>query len=685
MKSFLVLFQIFFFINVQAEEMSLGSILNLNEQVYSASRKVQEDREAPQVVTIITPKQMKRFGFRTINEALQMVPGFDVQRQMRKEFVWTRGVRESALILINSIPIMNPNDNEAILDKAFNIEMIDRVEVLRGPGGVLWGNNAFLGIVNVITKKAKKSEDLFEVNGHYASFEQRKVGLVASQDFGDLSYFISGHTWRGQKHDVEVFNNYNDGTRGGSQISGVSRQDESRWDDVYANISYKDWSFSYKRDDHREYTPLTDLQTFVIPEGGNPFYEDDETELFQLTKSGKLSDGGSYMFRGQVLNRDTVIRYPQRATGTPDVDILLNGMEVTVYTADIQVNEQVSENHDIVWGATYQHVEGGKQPIILKQNGTVTRQDNYFQAHAKFTSISGFFQSTYKMSDRWNLGGGLRLEYTDAVAERRLSSGSIIMEDFNYDPTYIVNLNSIHKVGKNDSLKFIFSKGIRRPDVEQSTGGETFVGNTDLKDESALSFEIDYLKDFSGKVTWRNNISLTHVSDLIDFKPNNSGSFVAGNLDDADIYVLESEVKWTMKNDSFLLANLTYKTGETEDDIDFSIIGTNQWSFNILNSYSFTNKWSVNTYISYVGTKEDYFAPNRGAAPISNPSRKEVDDYVNVDLGFYGEGIVKDLDMSFFIYNLLDEEYFHQNRFTKTGYLHPRPGRNYAVNIYYKF
>ena len=88
MKSILVLFQIFFFINVQAEEMSLGSILNLNEQVYSASRKVQEDREAPQVVTIITPKQMKRFGFRTINEALQMVPGFDVQRQMRKEFVW---------------------------------------------------------------------------------------------------------------------------------------------------------------------------------------------------------------------------------------------------------------------------------------------------------------------------------------------------------------------------------------------------------------------------------------------------------------------------------------------------------------------------------------------------------------------------------------------------------------------
>ncbi|MCC6625678.1 MAG: TonB-dependent receptor [Deltaproteobacteria bacterium] len=128
-----------------------------DEDLVIAAQKVRTTiQEAPSIVTVITAKQIRERGFRTINEVLRTVPGFEGDRWdgngWQKES-FARGIPQTILVLLDGVNIVEPVRNTITLDRKVPLEMVERIEVTSGPGGVLWGSNALLGVVNIVTRR----------------------------------------------------------------------------------------------------------------------------------------------------------------------------------------------------------------------------------------------------------------------------------------------------------------------------------------------------------------------------------------------------------------------------------------------------------------------------------------------------------------------------------------------------
>jgi len=129
-------------------------------QVYSASMYLQSDREAPSSVTVITAEQIRQFGYRTLADALRSVRGFDVTYDRNYAYVGVRGFsrpggyNDQILLLINGHRLNDNVYDQAHLDSDFplDVDLIERIEIVRGPSSSLYGTSAFLAVINVITK-----------------------------------------------------------------------------------------------------------------------------------------------------------------------------------------------------------------------------------------------------------------------------------------------------------------------------------------------------------------------------------------------------------------------------------------------------------------------------------------------------------------------------------------------------
>src|SRR6185312_5537081 len=124
--------------------------------VYSASKLEQKSTEAPSSTTVITSDEIKRYGYRTLADVLRSVQGFYVSNDRNYEFLGARGVslgdfNSRVLLLVNGHRVNTDLNDGAFIGTSFilDVDLIDRVEIIRGPGSVLYGNNAFFGVINV--------------------------------------------------------------------------------------------------------------------------------------------------------------------------------------------------------------------------------------------------------------------------------------------------------------------------------------------------------------------------------------------------------------------------------------------------------------------------------------------------------------------------------------------------------
>jgi len=146
--------------------MSLEELLDI--QIISASRQEQTRTELAIPVSVITAEEIHASGLTTIPEILQLAPGVDVRRVDRYRYlVGVRGMTsftsDRTLVLIDGRDAMDPvYGMPHWLQLPVLIEDIERIEILRGPGGAAWGANAFTGVINIITKKpANQLSNLF--------------------------------------------------------------------------------------------------------------------------------------------------------------------------------------------------------------------------------------------------------------------------------------------------------------------------------------------------------------------------------------------------------------------------------------------------------------------------------------------------------------------------------------------
>jgi iron complex outermembrane receptor protein len=143
-------------------ELSLEELMNVEIVTYSKTPLKWFD--TPAAIDVVTQEDIRRSGVTSIPEALRMAPGVEVARINSNQ--WAIGIRgftsrlsRSILVLIDGRSVYNPLFAGVYWEvQDLLLEDIERIEVIRGPGGVIWGANAVNGVVNIITKHSKETQ-----------------------------------------------------------------------------------------------------------------------------------------------------------------------------------------------------------------------------------------------------------------------------------------------------------------------------------------------------------------------------------------------------------------------------------------------------------------------------------------------------------------------------------------------
>ena len=160
---------------LNAASMSIDDLMNVH--VTSVSKEEQKMSHVAAAVFVIGQEDIRRSGATNIPDLLRMVPGLDVaQINANTWAISARGFNSQfankLLVLVDGRAVNSPTFDQVYWDTLdVPLEDIDRIEVIRGPGGAVWGNNAVNGVINVITKKAQNTQGTL-VSGGGGSLEQ---------------------------------------------------------------------------------------------------------------------------------------------------------------------------------------------------------------------------------------------------------------------------------------------------------------------------------------------------------------------------------------------------------------------------------------------------------------------------------------------------------------------------------
>jgi len=259
-----------------------------------ASRQPESPLLAPAMMTVVGHEQIKRHGYRTLGELLADQSGFFMLAGGRGTVPYLRGLRDAVLFLYDGVPInTDVTKSFAPLDQEFSLSGIDRVEIMTGPGSVLWGADAFAAVINMVPARA-------------AQRPGARVGVAAgSQHFtaGQLSFGSDGETIDLFLHatgSTERF--YNDSYQ--TDIDQHGSLNNSHFSELIGTLQYRDWlHLSGRWSDFKRKFTMTDAASHLTWNGSK------ETPFNYLKFSATGNHGAAhYSLNGFLQETDYRLR-----------------------------------------------------------------------------------------------------------------------------------------------------------------------------------------------------------------------------------------------------------------------------------------------------------------------------------------------------------------------------------------
>ncbi len=413
--------------------------------VTSASRHAEPVGEAAAAVTVLTADDLRHAGVITLPDALRLVTGMQVARVNGGTWsISARGFSTAAgnklVVLIDGRNVYTPLFSGTFWDQQdLVLEDIDRIEVIRGPAGALWGANAVNGVINVITKRAGETSGAM-------------VHVDAGNTIGQTVFRYGGS--QGQDGAYRVYGKFRYLAPQRFSSTGASALDE---------IRDGQGGFRYDRDDSAKRTSLT-LQGDVY-RGADGLADRPDIDVAGGNFLARLvhtqASGGQW--QAQVYYDGTYRNVPRQFGEHRDTADL-----------DLQYRFPSSPRHDVTAGAGFD----------LTRSAT-TASDNFFFAPQTLTSglASAFAQDDITIvPDRFDVIVG-------AKAEHNIYTG------FEFQPT----ARARWRPSNTQTLWASVSRAVRMPtrfdDDLRFTGGTNVVvlsGNPDFRSETVIATEAGY-------------------------------------------------------------------------------------------------------------------------------------------------------------------------------------------------
>lgn len=524
-------------------DLSLDALLEIEiDSVYGASKRVQNIREAPSSVTIVTADDIRKFGYRTLLDVLSGVRGFYFTNDRNYERIGVRGSNPPGdystriLVLVDGHRINDQVYDSPGYGQLFpvDIDLVKKVEVIRGPGSSLYGSNAFLAVVNVITKTGKEL-DGFEVEGNYGEFETYKGRVTFGKALENGVELLLSGTVYDSEGDRLFYDEFSDSSSGGY----VDNDYEEAYS-FFSQVSWSDFTFQGFLNSREKGIPTASFET-VFGERSQTTDERIDLDLkYHPDFEGPWGLVTRLAYADIEYSADYVYDYDEDET--PPYTTNKDEARGRSVSADVQASNTGIERHWLTFGVEVRHL---------------------FELHQK-----NFDDDVYLDDDRSNTNWGVfaqdEIELSDAID---LSVGLRHDDYEEFGGTTNPRVGLIYRPVENTGLKLIYGQAFRAPNAYETyygDNGETAKGNTDLDPETIESVELIWEQDHDEQTRSTLSVFQYTVDDLITQIVDPADDLlVFQNTEETEAHGAEMEFdrRWT----SGWRANLSHTWQESEN------------------------------------------------------------------------------------------------------------------------
>jgi iron complex outermembrane receptor protein len=460
------------------KSLSLDQLMDV--EVTSVSRHPEKLLQSASAIQVITREEILRSGATSLPEALRLADNLEVAQKNSHDWaISARGfntaLANKLLVMIDGRTVYTPLFSGVFWDvQDYPLEDIERIEVISGPGGTLWGANAVNGVINIITRKASDTQGAYAEGG----------GGNQLQEFGTARY----GGMLGDATSFRVYGKYFD------------RGDESTTEGSPASDSWHQAQGGFRAD-----SALSSEDSLSVHGDFYDGRENEDTGNTARTGGGNLmgqwshqSDSGSQMTLQSYYDR-THLADPIPEGTIADIPIAPAGFltdDLTTFDTDFQYQLQLASSHHLIWGLGYRFTHD------VVQNAPAL---GFFPATLNQNLYSAFLQDEIALRNHVSLTVGSKIEHNDYTG-------------FEYEPNVRLQWNWV----PTQTIWSAISRAVRTPsrideDVKEAAPPLLVFleGSSAFQSEEVIAYEAGY----RAQVTTQTSVSLsTYYNDYNDVR-----------------------------------------------------------------------------------------------------------------------------------------------------------------------
>lgn len=530
--------------SAHAENMGSISLESLSKlEVSGASRFTQRLTDAPSNVTLITSEDIRTSGYRNLSDILRSVRGVYVSSDQSYDYLGVRGFlrpgdyNTRVLMLIDGYPYTDPVYQQSLLLGTLgliDVDMIERVEFIPGPGSAVYGSNAFFGVVNIITKHPGEiSRGLASVSAASNDTYEGKLALAGKSENG-LEWLGSATRYRslGQDWYYPAFSAINNGVAQGLDVDSNHRLfGKLLWGPLMLELSH------VRRDKGVPGAPYGDQ--FNDPRARYI----DEVSFADLRYQNSFGD---YLnLSGRVYYGDYKYQgyYPYDA---PPTVVTYDASHARWYGAEGMVTWLGWENHQVSSGFEFEN-----DPRMDQYTADTSPVYLYLDDRRDSSRYGVFLQDEWRFRPNWILNAGVRHDhYSYSVGNTSPRLALIRQSD-------------------QDSYKLLYGSAFRMPsafEMYYNDGGLTQIANPNLMPETIATWELSWERRWGDGLRTLASVYRNHIEDLITQIDTGGGVVQYQNVTPMTARGIELETEYAWRNgmrikSSYAIQRTEYDTG----------------------------------------------------------------------------------------------------------------------------
>lgn len=467
--------------------LSLEQLLDV--KIVGASKYEQKQSEVAAAVSVITRQEIKAFGWRTLGEALASLPGVHSSYDRQYSYVGIRGFglpgdyNTRALVTVNGNRVNYPGVDLGPVgrDLPLDMDLIERIEFIPGPGGAVYGQNAMFGVINLITRRGADVDgtELSASSQRPQALREGRVSWGKRLDNGvDLLVSASALRARGEDRFFDF---------GAAGVTGVAKGMDGEHDrEFFARLARGAWSFEFMHGDHRKDDPTGAYLSDPLVPGQ---YQGDRYDLAQLHYEDSFAADtlrvSARLFMGRELYTST-LSYATPYTFPAPSD--WRGAELRLLSTALA-------GHKLMLGLELQDNARTDQAI----NDVATPANNILIPGSGYR-VGVYAQDEWQLAESLSATLGLRVDRNNVTGSRASPRAALIWQ-----------------ASPETTLKALYGRAHRAPNVYERDyfDGVAQVANPALKGESVDTLEIVADHRIGRDLTLRASAYQWNMKDLI--------------------------------------------------------------------------------------------------------------------------------------------------------------------------